>query len=155
MTANPAPLVDWSSPPRTPEAWGVVLGQFLQAFSCKTGTIHRIDPESGLLVMVTHIGIPDGLMDKVVRIPVGKGIAGAAAQRREPVQFCNIQDDPTGVVRPNARMTNVQGAIAVPVLLEDRLVGVLGVGRMEPHDFTPEESAAVLAAGAKLGPWLA
>ncbi len=144
----------WTQAPATPADWNIALARILSATVCKTGTIHRVDPASGLLVMVAHIGIPEVLMDKISRIPVGKGIAGAAAQRREPVQFCNIQDDPTGVVRPDARKTNVQGAVAVPILSGDRLLGVLGVGKMEIHDFTPAEITGVESIAAKLGAWL-
>ena len=143
-----------STPPSTPEAWNALLGQILGITACRTGTIHRIDPANGLLAMIAHIGIPEVLMDKISLIPVGKGIAGAAAQRREPVQFCNIQDDPTGVVRPDARKTNVQGAVAVPILAGDRLLGVLGVGKMEVHDFTPAEIETVQALAAQLVSWV-
>jgi L-methionine (R)-S-oxide reductase len=148
---NPA----WSHKPSTLEQWNSVLDKILHFSSCKTGTIHRLDPATGFLSLVAHAGIPAELMDKVANIPVGKGIAGAAAQKREAVQFCNIQNDPTGVVRPDARKTNVQGALAVPVLREGRLVGVLGVGKLEPHDFTEQEIADVRGSADMLADWLA
>jgi putative methionine-R-sulfoxide reductase with GAF domain len=102
---------------------------------------------TGLLSLVAQRGIPPHLMPVVQSIPVGKGIAGAAAERREPVELCNLQADLGGVAKPGARATNVQGSLAVPCLLGDELRGTLGVGMMTPHDFTEEEKARLMAIG--------
>jgi L-methionine (R)-S-oxide reductase len=126
--------------------WAAVLARVAQAFDCVTGTIHRTDPATGLLRLVAHQGIPPQalpmLLPKIDAIPFGKGIAGCAAERKEAVQLCNLQEDLGGVAKVDARKTNVQGALAVPVLGPDGKVrGVLGVGKMAPYDFTEAEIA--------------
>ena len=94
------------------------------------------------------------LLPKIDSNPFGKGIAGCAAQRKEAVQLCNLQEDLGGVAKPDARKTNVQGALAVPILGADgKVLGVLGVGKMQPYDFTQAEIddlAAVASALAKV-----
>lgn len=125
--------------------WQAVLAEVLQEFSCVTGTIHRTDPATGMLSLLAHQGIPPFVLDKINAIPFGKGIAGCAAERQEPVQLCNLQIDPSGVAKPAARQTNVQGALAVPILAEGKVLGVLGIGKMQPYDFTADEIAAVQA----------
>jgi len=133
----------------TPD-WTAVLDHALAAFACVTGTIHRTDPATGLLRLVAQRGIPPHvlpvLLPKIDHIPFGKGIAGCAAERKDAVQLCNLQEDLGGVAKPDARKTNVQGALAVPILSSDgKVLGVLGVGKMQPYDFSEAEIADLKA----------
>jgi putative methionine-R-sulfoxide reductase with GAF domain len=126
--------------------WTAVLARVLANFQCVTGTIHRTEPSTGLLALIAHQGIPPQvlpmLLPKIDNIPFGKGIAGCAAQRKEAVQLCNLQEDLGGVAKPDARKTNVQGALAVPIVGADgKVIGVLGIGKMQPYDFTATEIA--------------
>lgn len=132
-----APSVDWAA----------VLDAAIAELGGSTGTLHRLDPASNLLSLVAHRGIPPQLLPVIQSIPVGKGIAGAAAERREPVELCNLQADLGGVAKPGARATNVQGSLAVPCLEGDALRGTLGVGLMTPHDFSPDEKERLLEIG--------
>jgi putative methionine-R-sulfoxide reductase with GAF domain len=81
-------------------------------------------------------------LEKIGVIPFGKGIAGAAAERAEPVELCNLQQDLGGVAKVDARKTGVSGSLAVPIFAPEnsRVIGTLGVGMTAPHDFTPEET---------------
>jgi signal transduction protein with GAF and PtsI domain len=126
--------------------WHAVLVQVLENFACVTGTIHRTDPSTGLLMLVTQHGIPPQvlpmLLPKIDNIPFGKGIAGCAAQRKEAVQLCNLQEDLGGVAKPDAQKTNVQGALAVPIVGADgKVIGVIGIGKMQPYEFNDSEVA--------------
>jgi len=85
-------------------------------------------------------------MPIIQSIPVGKGIAGTAAERLEPVEICNLQTDTSGVAKPGAKQTQVQGSLAVPVLDGGRLCGTLGIGKLVPYDFSPEEKARLIQA---------
>ena len=135
--------------------WTAVLARVLANFGCVTGTVHRTDPATGLLMLVTQYGIPPHvlpmLLPKIDNIPFGKGIAGCAAQRKEAVQLCNLQEDLGGVAKPDAQKTNVQGALAVPIVGADgKVIGVLGIGKMQPYDFTEAEIADLNAVAALL-----
>ncbi|MEZ0388227.1 MAG: GAF domain-containing protein, partial [Verrucomicrobium sp.] len=78
--------------------------------------------------------------------------AGAAAERREPVELCNLQADLGGVAKEGARQTNVQGSIAVPILEGESLRGTLGIGKMVPYDFSESEKATLLLIAADMAP---
>ncbi len=124
--------------------WTAVLARVLANFQCVTGTIHRTEPSTGLLALIAHQGIPPQvlpmMLPKIDNIPFGKGIAGCAAQRKEAVQLCNLPEGLGGVAKPDARKTNVQGALAVPIVGADgKVIGVLGIGKMQPYDFTEAE----------------
>jgi hypothetical protein len=124
--------------------WQRFLEAVIADFDCTTGTLHQLDPADGLLKLVAQRGIPEALMPMVQAIPVGKGIAGAAAERRAPVEICNLQTDTSGVAKPGAKQTQVQGSLAVPVLDADRLCGTLGVGKLVPYDFTDAEKQRLI-----------
>src|SRR4029453_159546 len=107
---------------RDPDALSQALQLLLESFDCTTGTMHLLDDESGMLKLAAQRGIPDVVLGKINVIPVGKGMAGIAAERREAVQVCNLQTDRSGVVRPRARDTKMEGSLAAPMLNADGLL---------------------------------
>jgi len=130
------------------------LKEAMDEFACQTGTIHRAEGE--VLMLVSHAGVPEFLLEKIDNIPFGKGIAGVAAQSQSPVELCNLQQDLGGVAKEDARKTGVSGSLAVPVFSEDgtRVIGTLGVGKVVPYEFTDEEKARLAELGKELRPLL-
>ena len=131
--------------------WDVALRDALDEFGCGAGTIHLLEPSGDALVLVAKVRIPDTLMSAVGRVPIGKGMAGLAAQRNAPVDSCDIRTDTSGDVRPAARETGVQGALAVPMRDPGgRVRGVLGVGAHQERIWTEEETNRLMALGTSL-----
>ena len=131
------------------EALPKILALLLERFDCTTGTIHLLEDKNGMLHLAAHRGIPDVVLGKIEVIPVGKGMAGIAAERREPVQVCNLQTDSSGAVRPGARDTKMEGSVAVPMLNSlGALKGALGIAKPTAYDFTPQQCDLLLKTGA-------
>ncbi len=128
-----------------------ILDQTLSHCSCVVGTIHRLNPSTGVLDLVVHRGIPDAIMDRVRHVPVGKGMAGLAAARRECVQVCNLQTDESGQAKPGAKLTGMEGSIAVPMLVEGVVRGVLGVAKPTAYEFTAAEKRVLLDVASLVG----
>ncbi len=124
--------------------WQSVLSTIISHFDCSTGTLHFLDAETPVLKLRAQQGIPSFLLPKLSEIPIGKGMAGIAAERREPVEMCNLQTDTSGVARPAAKETKVEGSIAVPMLLNGTLYGTLGIAKPVPYDFTENEKKELL-----------
>lgn len=124
--------------------WSVTLAGILKNFGCQTGTLHRSEDGKHLL-LVCQIGVPDSLLDKISHIPFGKGIAGVAAESKQPVELCNLQQDLGGVAKPDARQTGVSGSLAVPIFSagSDRVIGTLGIGKYAPYTFSDKEKQAL------------
>lgn len=125
------------------------LDQALEAviahFGCQAGTYHRL--EGGILQLAASFRIPPPVVALIQQVPIGKGIAGLAAERMAPVTLCNLQTDTSGQARPAAKNTGMEGSLAVPALRADgSLGGVLGIAKTEAHDWTESESAAVTEA---------
>jgi len=130
------------------------LKEAMEEFDCQTGTVHQKEGE--WLLLVAYAGVPEFLLDKISKIPFGKGIAGAAAATREPVELCNLQEDLGGVAKEDARKTGVAGSLAVPVFSEDgkTVMGTLGVGKVVPYEFSDVEKARLAEIGQSLLPLL-
>jgi len=143
MTSNPT----LSDSPDDAE-WLRFLDGVMASFGCATGTLHRLDPADNLLELVVCRGIPDQLLPIISTIPIGKGIAGAAAERLEPVELCNLQTDTSGVAKPGAKQTNVQGSLAVPALSGGQLPRHSRESAKRCLTILPEEKNRLLAFGA-------
>lgn len=126
-----------------------LLQDVIEEFDCTSGTLHRLEEQK--LHLVAHEGIPEPVLDRVETVPIGKGMAGLAAERKEPVQVCNLQTDDSGVARPDARKTGMEGSIAAPIVeSDDALAGVLGIAKPEPYEFTPAERDRLLQEGTRI-----
>jgi putative methionine-R-sulfoxide reductase with GAF domain len=124
------------------------LEEIVSRFGADTGSIHLL--EDGMLILKAQIGLPPHVAEIVSRVPIGKGMAGLAAERNEPVSTCNIQTDETGDVRSGAKATGVNGAIVVPIRdSRGQAQGALGIGVHRAYEYTPEETAQLLDAASQ------
>ena len=130
--------------------WDQLLSTVLSHFGCPVGSVHVLAPGDGLLHVRAAAGIPPAIRAQVERIPVGKGMAGLAAERRAPVGACNLQTDASGDVRPGAKLTEMKGALCVPMLAGDELRGTFGVARPDEHVYDAAETTLLLAIGERV-----
>jgi len=89
------------------------LENFVRSQGGIAGTVHR--RESDGLKLVAAINLPPPVIAVTLNIPMGKGMAGLALERKEAVQTCNLQTDRSGDVRPGAKAVQAQAAIALPI----------------------------------------
>ena len=123
------------------------LDVIMRHFGADTGTIHLLESDGVLHLKAASSGIPEPVLKAVELVPVGKGMAGLAVQRKEPVSVCNLQTDTSGDARPGAKATGMEGALVVPVLRGDVAIGALGIANRAPRTFNAEETALLLEAG--------
>jgi L-methionine (R)-S-oxide reductase len=119
----------------------------LVCLDADTGTLHSLGSDGLLHLRAWAGGIPEPLLDIIRIIPVGKGIAGLAVERKQPVDLCNLQTDNSGQARPRAKETGLKGSICVPLMAGDVAVGALGVATVREREFTEEETDLLLAIG--------
>jgi L-methionine (R)-S-oxide reductase len=127
--------------------WDASLARILTHFGADSGTIHMLAPDGALHLQAASAGIPEAVLNTVRTVPVGKGMAGLAVERRQPVNACNIQTDASGDVRPGAKATNLQGSIVVPIMRGSAAVGALGIANRHERTFTDAEASLLLDAG--------
>lgn len=124
------------------------LAATIEHFNCQAGTIHLL--RDGVLKLAAQKNIPPPVIQIVETVPIGKGIAGLAAERREPITICNLQTDTSGQARPGARATGMEGSLAVPMMAGSELRGVVGIAKAGAYDWSEEETSRLLAVGARL-----
>ncbi len=127
----------------------IVLAETLRHFGCQAGTVHWLGGDGQLHLAASH-NIPPHIVAIVTIVPIGKGIAGLAAERREPVSLCNLQTDTSGQARPAAKATGMEGSVAVPILVGGELRGVLGIAKPTAYNWSDAEKAELLAIAAQL-----
>jgi L-methionine (R)-S-oxide reductase len=130
--------------------WETALERILKALDADSGTIHLLEGDGLLHLKAASAGIPADVRETVRTIPIGKGMAGLAVERRQPVNVCNIETDTSGDVRPGAKLTGLQGSIVVPILRGDEAIGALGVANGRERMFTDEEAALLIEVGRRL-----
>ena len=94
--------------------------QWLEAFLSQhggvAGTVHRVRPDDpDLLELVAAVNIPPKVQEVTATVPRGKGMAGLALERAQPISTCNLKTDTTGDVRPGAKAVDAAAAVALPV----------------------------------------
>jgi serine phosphatase RsbU (regulator of sigma subunit)/SAM-dependent methyltransferase len=76
--------------------------------------------------------------------PLGFGIGGSAAKLRKPVCVPNVLEDPR-YVRYRHQEVEIHSELAVPLIVKDRLVGVIDLESMEYGAFTKEHEQLLVA----------
>ena len=69
-----------------------------------------------------------------IRIKVGEGVTGIAAQRREAILVDDVSQDPRYI----SAVPNVRSELAVPLIIKNRLIGVIDIESPQPNHFTEE-----------------
>jgi PAS domain S-box-containing protein len=108
--------------------WGLIYEYDETKLEFHLRASHRLDEEFVRVV-------------RAAPIRLGEGVAGKAAAIRAAVQVADIRDERTyEVVRIRTVMERrgLRSLLAVPLLLEQRIIGALVVSRQEPGSFAPE-----------------
>lgn len=101
------------------EVLQTILGIARDYFHLQNVAIMLLDQEAGELYVRRQIGWDEG-QDKV-RIPLGSGITGTAAQKKRPIYSPNVSQD----LRYYKSTNTTRSELAVPLMVRDRVVGVL------------------------------
>jgi PAS domain S-box-containing protein len=115
----------------------------------RVAALFGLDRGSGDLVVLALSGdTGPGLRPGVV-FPDAAGMVGLAVRERQPVLTPNILTDPRVVLTPELRgaieHAQYHAVLAVPMLVQDRVVGALGIGDLVGRSFGAEEVEIVRA----------
>jgi L-methionine (R)-S-oxide reductase len=95
---------------------------------------YLVEPERGDLLLGPFQGKP-----ACVRIPVGRGVCGTAAARRETVVVPDVHAFPGHIACDSASNSE----IVAPILRGDRIIGVLDLDSPVPGRFDAEDAAGL------------
>ena len=128
------------------------LDQLLAALLARTRDLLEVDTCAILLldegtdelVARAAVGIEEEV-EQGVRIPVGRGFAGKVAAAREPVVIPEV--DHADILNPILRAKGIRSMVGVPLVADQRVVGVLHVGSLTPREFTANDVELLQLAG--------
>ena len=106
MTGDNQPATPDASAPAPDPGDAAALAIIVAQFECQAGTVHRM--VDGVLRLSAALNLPPHIVELVRLVPVGKGLAGQAAQTGVPVSLCNLQTDQSGAAKPAARSTGLE-----------------------------------------------
>src|SRR6476660_8176234 len=69
-----------------------------------------------------------------MRIKLGEGVTGAAAQKGEAILIDDVAADPRYI----SALPNVRSELAVPLIVKNRVIGVIDIESPQPNHFTEE-----------------
>ncbi|HYP07062.1 MAG TPA: SpoIIE family protein phosphatase [Bryobacteraceae bacterium] len=116
------------------------LNELLTRIAKSIRTLINYDAFSVLLVDTEHRCLRHRFSERYDKrvdldnIPLGKGITGAAAQQREIVRVDDILTDPRYI----ASHPDIRSEVAVPLVVSDRVIGVMDVESERIAYFTDE-----------------
>jgi L-methionine (R)-S-oxide reductase len=113
------------------------------------GTVHEQRGED-LYLTAAH-NIPPPVVAIVAHVPHGKGMAGVAQVKKQPVQTCNLQTDDSGTIKPGAKAVGAKAAIALPVFDHaGEIRAVVGIAWDSEGDLGPEVEQSMMQLAAAL-----
>ncbi len=80
------------------------------------------------------------------RVKVGEGVTGLAALRREAVLVGDVLQDPRYI----SGAANVRSELAVPLIVKNRLIGVLNLESRQPNYFTEEHKRLLVLIASRM-----
>lgn len=101
----------------------------------QTFTVMLWNEDSQVLESVFSMRFQDTLPARI-EIPLNQGITGTAAAERRTIRVVDVRLDSRYL--QCASDVEVRSELAVPLLLQDRLIGVLDLESTTPHAFTAE-----------------
>lgn len=115
-----------------------LLNRISDILSTDTAAMLLLDETGGLLRARAAKGIEEEV-EQGVTIPVGRGFAGRIAALRRAVTIEDV--DHADILNPILREKGIRSLLGVPLIVEQRVLGVLHVGSLTPRVFTAEEAA--------------
>jgi GAF domain-containing protein len=120
-----------------------IVGRAVELSGTSGGVIYEHDEATHEFRLRASHHIEPELVELLRDAPfsLGQGVTGRAAALRTPVQVRDLlteREFALARVSPIAERLGYRSVLAVPLLLEDRVMGGLTVWRKQPGDFAPE-----------------
>jgi GAF domain-containing protein/CheY-like chemotaxis protein len=127
-----------------PEQCGQWIADSLRGLvGIQYSALFRVEPESGDLVAVAVSGDDGPTFRPNMVVPQGTGMAALAVSERQPVATADLLTDPRIALPPGARARMeaepYRAVLAVPLIVQDGVLGVLVVRDRAGRVFTTEE----------------
>jgi len=129
-----------TSPLYLDEILDLVVEMASKVMNTPVCSLQLIDEESGEVVMKSARSTHPAYRDRPP-LKVGEGIAGIVIRDKKPIAVVDVRSDPRYRFSELARETGLVSLLCVPLIVRERVIGVLNCYTDRPHQFTPEQIA--------------
>lgn len=123
-----------------------LLERIREALEADTSALLMLDTEREELVARAAKGLEEEV-EAGTRIPYGKGFAGRIAATRDIVIIEDV--DHSYVLNPILREKGVKSLLGAPLLVGEKVLGVVHVGTLTPRIFTKEDASLLRVVSAR------
>jgi signal transduction histidine kinase len=116
-----------------------VLGEAVRVMQATSGSIVFIDPHTQLLEIEVAIGLSEKAQQ--TKLAIGRGVTGWVAKMGVPLRVPDVTADPHYV----SVRKDIRSELAVPLLVEGALIGVLNVDSTRRDAFSTEDEELLVA----------
>jgi PAS domain S-box-containing protein len=113
-----------------------LLARIVEVLEADTAAILLLDEDEKLHVRAT-VGLEGGL-ERAIAIPLGEGMAGRVAASRAPLLVPDLSQ--IELVSPVLRERGLNSLVAIPLVVEDRVIGVVHAGSEAYAQFVDEDA---------------
>jgi PAS domain S-box-containing protein len=114
-----------------------LLERIAEVLDAETAAILLVDETGARLTIRAAVGLEEEL-HRAVPIPVGEGLAGRVAATRTPALVGDL--DQIELASPVLHARGIKSLVAIPLIAEDRTIGVVHVGSVSPRHFAPDDA---------------
>ena len=118
------------------ERVGELLVRLRGVLDVDTAAVLMLDESTNELVARAAVGLEEEV-EQGVRIPVGEGFAGLVAAEAHPIVLDDV--DHAHVLNPILREKGIKSLLGAPLIVSDRVIGVIHVGTLEPRLFDADD----------------
>ena len=116
-----------------------VVDETRDALRASVSSLYLLDRDAENLTLAATNGL-DRYQIGRARVPFGAGVTGRVAASREPLVIPDVSNDERFLwVRGIDQKRFIASMLSVPLVWNDRIVGVLNVQTERPRDFTPSD----------------
>src|SRR5213592_239619 len=122
-----------------------VIDRTRDVLHADVSSLYLLDRDGAYLTLAATNGL-DRFQIGRARVPFGEGVTGRVAATREPLVIPDVRSDARFLwVRGIDQRRFIASMLSVPLVWNDRIVGVLNVQTEQPRDFTPSDVAHLRA----------
>jgi signal transduction histidine kinase len=116
-----------------------VLAEAVRVMQATSGSLVFIDPHTQLLQIEVAIGLSKRAQQ--TKLAIGRGVTGWVAKTGKPLRVPDVTADPRYI----SVRTDIRSELAVPLLVEGALIGVLNVDSTRHDAFSAEDEDLLVA----------
>jgi signal transduction histidine kinase len=139
LLARVSSVINSSLDPKT--VLNLVLREAVDIMRATSGSVVLVDPHTQLLEIEVAIGLSKEA--RQLKLAIGRGVTGWVAKTGNPLRVADVTADPRYV----SVRKDIRSELAVPLLLDGALIGVLNVDSTRKNAFSEEDEELLVALG--------